>query len=142
MRPSSSFPHKSSKTRSKSNESSGLVFETSQDYISDPNSSFSKEFSVVYIVGEDHYNLLKVFLKQPILGLVIGDRLDLISKKSFFYRIKRINIKEIPKGSEYALEEQLTSLVTSQEKPKFINFFNEAKPITLKLHQLKLLPGV
>ena len=142
MSPSSPYQPKSSKPSPKTNESFGLIFDISHEYMSESGSSFRKEVTVVHVVGEAYFSLLKVILKRPILGLVEADRLDFTDQRSNFYRIKRIKLNEIPKGSESVLEEQLTKLVVSQEKQKFVNFFNQAKPITIKLHQLKLLPGV
>lgn len=38
---------------------------------------------------------------------------------------------------EYAIRETIES-----EEDRFVDFFNEAQPITLRLHQLNLLPGI
>ncbi|OLS25455.1 MAG: hypothetical protein HeimC3_14420 [Candidatus Heimdallarchaeota archaeon LC_3] len=124
----------------RTNEFFGIIFDFGQEFLTE--SSYRKEFNVIHVIGEDHYSLLKIFLKHQLMGKVIGDRIDLEANKSSFHRIRRISLKQIPRGSEYPLEEQLTKIVTDQENSKFIKFFNEAKPITIKLHQLKLLPGV
>ena len=79
----------------------------------------------------------KLFI-PPLLG---GDNLDLDRNKEKFYIVKRISFVQIPLGTEYTLEETLTNLVKEQEQ-KFVKFFNEARPITVKLHQLTLIPGI
>ena len=137
----SSYPgSKPSGQNIKTNESFGIIFDFGQEFLSE--SSYRKEFNVIHVIGEAHFSLLKIFLKHQLIGRVIGDRIDLEANKSSFQRIRKINLKQIPRGSEYPLEEQLTKLVKNQEQNRFVKFFNEAKPITIKLHQLKLLPGV
>lgn len=128
------------RTSEKATENEGIVFELGHDFISDSRSTFKKEYPVVYVIGKDYYSILKLYLKRP-LTVVVGDLIDLNTKKNDFQLIKRVTSEKIPKGSEFALEDIVNKLIKEQE-PKFVEFFNEAKPITTKLHQLKLLPGV
>jgi putative nucleotide binding protein len=122
-------------------ESKGLIFDISQDYLTESHSNFRKEYPVYYIVGSSFYSLLKLYLKKPV-NLAVGDLIDLDENKNAFQRIKRITIDQILKGAEYILEEMLIKLVKESELSKFVKFFNEAKPITVKLHQFTLLPGI
>ncbi|HKZ40809.1 MAG TPA: DUF655 domain-containing protein [Candidatus Hodarchaeales archaeon] len=121
-------------------ERRGIVVDISHDFLSD-HSSFKKEFPVYYVLGVEHFTLLEIFLRKPILGTVVGDLVELETHKDEFQRVRRINFDLLPKGAEYALEEMLTKLIREQSE-RFVKFFNEAKPVTVKLHQLTLLPGV
>lgn len=44
-------------------------------------------------------------------------------------------------GAQSELEYVIEDVVTDQEE-RFVDFYNEAQPITLRLHQLNLLPGI
>ena len=122
-------------------EKRGIIFEIAQDYLTESHSGFKKEFPTYYVVGDESYSLLKIYLKRPFMPpLVVGDVLDLDSNKEKFHLVKRIAIDQIPLGVAYVLEESFTKLVKDQEQ-KFIKFFNEARPITVKLHHLCLVPG-
>ncbi|MFW9928353.1 MAG: DUF655 domain-containing protein [Candidatus Thorarchaeota archaeon] len=131
---------KSESSGNRPTESAGFIFDIGQDFISE--ASFRKEYNVLYVVGDEHFNLLKIYLKHPLIGKVIGDKINLKSANNEFYRIKRISLNQIPPGTVTDLEEMIKKIVEMEERTRFVKFFNEAKPITLKLHQLKLLPGV
>ncbi|MGZ4851893.1 MAG: DUF655 domain-containing protein, partial [Halobacteriota archaeon] len=52
-----------------------------------------------------------------------------------------LNYKELTHGAKVELPYALEIIVKEQE-PRFVSFFNEAQPITTRLHTLALLPGV
>ena len=139
------FQHEMSRSTTSgahSHERRGIIFEITQGYLTESHSGFKKEFPTCYVVGDENYSLLKIYLKKLFIPpLIVGDHLDLDSNKEKFYLVKRISIDQIPLGTEYTLEETLTNLVKEQEQ-KFVKFFNEARPITVKLHQLTLIPGI
>ncbi|MDX1747852.1 MAG: DUF655 domain-containing protein [Halobacteriales archaeon] len=55
--------------------------------------------------------------------------------------IRRIDFDDLSGGARSELEHVITDLVETEED-RFVAFFNEAQPITLRLHQLTLLPGI
>jgi putative nucleotide binding protein len=52
-----------------------------------------------------------------------------------------IDHDDLSQGAQNELEYAVEDLVTAQEG-RFVDFYNEAQPITLRLHQLNLLPGI
>jgi putative nucleotide binding protein len=73
-------------------------------------------------------------------GVSIGDRLD-ISDDSLVQRARDIDYEDLPGGAQSELEYAVDDLVTEEEE-RFVDFYNDAQPITLRLHQLDLLPGI
>ncbi|MFB6131362.1 MAG: DUF655 domain-containing protein [Salinigranum sp.] len=55
--------------------------------------------------------------------------------------IREVDYDDISNGAHAELEYVVADLVDADEA-RFVNFFNEAQPITLRLHQLNLLPGI
>ena len=52
-----------------------------------------------------------------------------------------VNYETLSSGARSELEYVVEDVVESDEE-RFVNFYNEAQPITLRLHQLNLLPGI
>ncbi len=72
-------------------------------------------------------------------GVNIGDRLDL--RDGVVERSNKVEYDDLPGGAQSELEYAVEDLVTDDED-RFVDFYNEAQPITLRLHQLNLLPGI
>ena len=53
----------------------------------------------------------------------------------------RIDYDDLPSGAQSELDYAVEDLVDAEEG-RFVDFYNEAQPITLRLHQLNLLPGI
>jgi putative nucleotide binding protein len=52
----------------------------------------------------------------------------------------RLPREKITETAKIQLQEFIDKLVAEQEK-KFVDFFNNAQPISMRLHQIELLPG-
>lgn len=103
---------------------------------------FPHDVTYAHLVGEDHFTLLEVTVKRG-AALEIGERVYVgIGPRDKIDKIvRRISYNDLqPQGRENLLI-VLKRLVLQQE-PKFIKWFNEAGPITIKLHSLELLKGV
>jgi putative nucleotide binding protein len=70
----------------------------------------------------------------------IGDRIDL-ADVDFVDRMKETEYDDLPGGARSELDYAVEDLVEEEEE-RFVDFYNEAQPITLRLHQLNLLPGI
>ena len=70
----------------------------------------------------------------------IGDRIDL-SENAAIDRVREIDYGDLPGGAQSELEYAVADLVETEER-RFVDFYNDAQPITLRLHQLDLLPGI
>jgi putative nucleotide binding protein len=73
-------------------------------------------------------------------GITIGDRVDIYDSEAF-ERVTEVDFEDIPGGAQSELSYAVEDLVEAEEK-RFADFYNDAQPITLRLHQLDLLPGI
>ncbi|MFC7098684.1 DUF655 domain-containing protein [Halobaculum marinum] len=56
-------------------------------------------------------------------------------------RARRVDYDDLNRGASQELEYVVEEIVESNER-RFVDFYNQAEPITLRLHQLNLLPGI
>lgn len=96
----------------------------------------------VQAVGEQYFTLLELTVKPGVqvellervyIGPGARDKIDRI--------VRRLRYDELTETAKANLEKILPELVKKQEK-RFVEFFNKAGPITLKLHSLELLKGI
>ncbi|MFB6309870.1 MAG: DUF655 domain-containing protein [Salinirussus sp.] len=93
---------------------------------------------LVYAMGVDDFLLFECVVDDP--GAVsIGDRIS--PDADVFQRTNRIEYGDLPGGAASELEYAVEDIVEAEEE-RFVDFYNEAQPITLRLHQLNLLPGI
>ncbi|ELY51725.1 DUF655 domain-containing protein [Natronolimnohabitans innermongolicus] len=53
----------------------------------------------------------------------------------------KVEYEDLSSGAQSELEYVVADLVEEDEE-RFVDFYNDAQPITLRLHQLNLLPGI
>ncbi len=94
------------------------------------------------VIGEKYFSLLEVVIRKGV-SLKPGDRIYIgNAKRDHVDHIKRrININDLTSFAKSELPGVVEKLVKENEK-RFVDFFNNARPITTRLHQLELLPGV
>ena len=93
---------------------------------------------VVQTLGTADFGLYEATLDED-ADVSIGDRIDLES--SVVGRVREVEYEDLSGGSRSELEYAVESVVEAEEE-RFVDHFNEAQPITLRLHQLNLLPGI
>ena len=71
----------------------------------------------------------------------IGDEVPPERGTAGIEEVRRIDFGDLSGGARSELEHAVADLVELEED-RFVDFFNEAQPITLRLHQLTLLPGI
>lgn len=71
----------------------------------------------------------------------IGDTISLDPDAEVVQRIREIDYDDLSQGAQNELEYAVDELVEANEG-QFVDFYNDAQPITLRLHQLNLLPGI
>lgn len=128
--------------RPKQHELIGSIIEVNKDFLpsNSQRGSYNREYPVLIIIGRDFYSILKIYLKRQV-SYVAGDEIDLEKYKSLFLLIQRLPAQEWASELQRRIKENLTMMIIKNEE-KFVSFFNNAKPITTKLHQLRLLPGI
>lgn len=104
--------------------------------------SNEREERVAQTIGTEHYTLLEVVMredKRPKGGeeLYIGegdrDKVEFIKS--------RINYDDLTGNAKNELKYVLDAMINENED-KFIEFFNEATPVTPRRHAFELLPGI
>ncbi len=97
---------------------------------------------ILQVIGERYFSLLELI---PMRGkrFEIGERIYLgKGERKKIERVKRrIKYSDLSQEAESNLQEVLEKIIEKNE-PYFVNFFNNARPITTRLHSLQLLPGI
>ncbi|RLG37968.1 DUF655 domain-containing protein [Methanosarcinales archaeon] len=107
----------------------------------DPRPVFQRK-PIIQAIGEENFVLMELTPKKnkmPSVGerVYIGEgRRDVIDHVN-----KRLKYEELTATAKISLPQVLEEIVRAREK-EFIRIFNEAKPITPRLHTLDLLPGI
>ena len=101
----------------------------------------SLKTSIVQALGTEHLTILELIPKkgvqlQPHQEVYIGD-----GKRDEIHHIKgRIPTEKLTGTARTNLIHIVEEVVTKEER-KFVEFFNKAQPLTMRMHQLELLPG-
>ena len=100
----------------------------------------SKKSPVAQVVGENYFSLLEVVPKTELevyerifIGKGQRDKINHIKKRLFYEELTSTAKAELP----YIVEE-----IVKKNEEEFVKFFNKARPISIRFHQLELLPGV
>lgn len=94
---------------------------------------------VAYALGIEEFSLYELVVDSD-ADISIGDRVD-VYDSSLAERVNEIEYEDLPSGAQSELEYAVEELVY-EEEDRFVGFYNDAQPITLRLHQLNLLPGI
>lgn len=103
---------------------------------------YGKPEPIAQVIGTSFFTLLEVVPREGVV-LKPGDKVYIGSgKREEIDHIKRrINYDKLTAFAKSELEETVKRIVEENEE-KFVEFFNKAQPVTVRLHQLELLPGI
>ncbi|MBI1969671.1 DUF655 domain-containing protein, partial [Candidatus Woesearchaeota archaeon] len=110
-------------------------------YPFDPRPSHRKT-PIAQAIGTMHFTLLELVPKpgiflQPLEEVYIGE-----GKRDKIHHIAgKLPIEKLTATAKTELEFIVEEIVKKREK-RFVDFFNNAGPLTTRMHQLELLPGV
>ncbi|TQQ82601.1 DUF655 domain-containing protein [Halonotius terrestris] len=98
--------------------------------------------ALAYAVAVDDFSLLELTLTDEAdIGIVdrvtIGDDAD----DAIIESAREIEYEDLSNSAVSELEYAVEAIVEAEED-RFVDFYNDAQPITLRLHQLNLLPGI
>ncbi|MCL9816263.1 DUF655 domain-containing protein [Natronocalculus amylovorans] len=98
--------------------------------------------SLAYALGVDSFTLYELSLTSD-ADVSIGDYVQVSPEPDpdVVSRYKTITYDNISGGARSELEYAITDIIETDEQ-RFVDFYNNAQPITLRLHQLNLLPGI
>ncbi|WP_267639521.1 DUF655 domain-containing protein [Haloarchaeobius amylolyticus] len=106
---------------------------------SDGRSGYGKD-PLAYALGTRDFRLFEVtFESTPEVG--IDDYVDVDPPAENVKRIRNVEYDDLSGGAQSELEYVVADIVEADED-RFVDFYNDAQPITLRLHQLNLLPGI
>ena len=110
------------------------------DYLPQGKSTGYKAEPIAQLLGTTYFTLLEVVTKSDVkiqeelyVGKDARDKVDYIKKRILF--------KELTNTAQMELEKSIEKIVRANEA-KYVEFFNQSTPITIKRHQLELLPGL
>ncbi len=110
-------------------------------YPDDPRPIYQKK-PIIQGLGEKHFVLMELIPKENATPSVqdkvyIGD-----GERPVIDHVKRrITYKELTHGAQVELPSAIEKIILANEA-RFLVFFNDAYPITTRLHMLELLPGI
>ena len=112
------------------------------EYLPEGHSSAIKREPVVQLVGSKFFTLLEATV-QPNSSIVIGQKVYVGKEgREEVSHIKgRLKYEELSVGAKEFLPSMLKKAVKEREGD-FIGFINRAKPISIRVHMLDLLPGI
>ena len=94
--------------------------------------------SLAFALGVDDFHLYECVLAEG-AEVSFGDRIDVHGED--VETVSRVSFEDLSGGARSELEYAVEEIVEADER-RFVNHYNEAQPITLRLHQLNLLPGI
>jgi len=112
------------------------------DYLSRGRSSDYKTEPMAQLIGVEYFTLLEVIPKKDVtlatfeevyVGKDERDKIDFIKR--------RISYKDLTNNALSEVEEAIKKIIIANEK-KYVDFYNLSRSITLKRHQIELLPGM
>ncbi|WP_280586587.1 DUF655 domain-containing protein [Halorubrum sp. Boch-26] len=98
----------------------------------------SRKSPVAYGLGIDSFRLYELALDED-ADAAVSDRIGLDG--SAVGRYHEVSYDELTRNAAAEVEYAVEAIVDADEA-RFVDFYNEAGPITLRLHQLNLLPGI
>ncbi len=101
-----------------------------------------KKTAIVQAIGKSHFTLLELVPKkgifvQPYEEVYIGDG----KREKVHHILGKLPIDKLTATARTELEFVIKDSVKANEK-QFVEFFNTAQPLTTRMHQLELLPGL
>ena len=111
----------------------GYPFDTTPSY---------KKNSIVQALGKEHFVLLELVPKKgtsilPNEEVYIGEG----KRDKIHHILGKLPMDKLTGTADSMLKDIIKELIDKNEQ-RFIAFFNSAQPLTTRMHQLELLPGV
>lgn len=97
-----------------------------------------KKPALAHTIVIENFRFVECILTEN-ADVSIGDRLDLDGDD--IESTRDISFDELSTSAQSELEYAIEEIIDDDER-RFVEYYNEAQPITLRLHQLNLLPGI
>ncbi|MEM3791142.1 MAG: DUF655 domain-containing protein [Candidatus Micrarchaeaceae archaeon] len=111
------------------------------DYLPSGKSSSLKNESMVQLVGESHFTLLEAVTKP--VEIRVGERVYIGKENRDKIEVikGRIGYEDLTDSAKSELPNVVYAIIKNNEK-RFVEFFNSAGPLNIRIHSLELLPGI
>jgi len=101
-----------------------------------------RKTAIVQALGKERFGLLELVPKkeifvQPYEEVYIGEG----KREKIHHILGRLPMDKLTATARTELEYVIKDLVHKEDK-RFVEFFNNAQPLTTRMHQLELLPGL
>lgn len=101
-----------------------------------------KKTPIAQGLGKEHFTLLELVPKkdiflQPYEEVYIGEG----KRDKIHHIVGKLPVAKLTETAKSELEFVVKDLVEKNES-KYVDFFNKAQPLTTRMHQLELLPGL
>jgi len=128
--------------KNKSKEEHVIVLDFLKNGYSSDNRPFHMKEPIIQCIGKDFFVLLELVAKPGIMvnpheEVYIGDG----ERDKVAYIKGSLQMDKLTQTSRNELRFVIEKIVESKED-KFMNFFNNSGPISLRSHQLEILPGI
>lgn len=112
------------------------------DFLMHGKSTGFKQKPIAQVLGSQFFTLLEVVPREGI-ELKPGQRVYIGSdeRKEVEFIKRRLSFRDLTSTAVAEIDKIVESLVVEQEA-RFVDFFNNSRPITIRRHQLELLPGL
>lgn len=97
---------------------------------------------IVQVIGKNSFTLLELVPKkdvfvQPYEEVYIGEG----KREKIHHILGRLPLERLTQTAKMEIEFVVQDIVAKNEA-RFVAFFNEAQPLTTRMHQIELLPGI
>ena len=101
-----------------------------------------KKTPIVQVIGKQHFSMLELVPKkeiflQPLQEVYIGEG----KRDQIHHIIGKLSMDRLTATAKNELDFVIKDLVKQNEK-RFVEFFNKSQPLTTRMHQLELIPGL
>ncbi|WP_158854772.1 DUF655 domain-containing protein [Halorhabdus sp. CUG00001] len=93
---------------------------------------------LAYAVTTENFRLVELTLLAD-ASLSIGDRISI--ETDMIDVMRDVEYEDLSGGAQSELDYAIEEIIEDNEQ-RFVDFFNDAQPITTRLHALNLLPGI
>lgn len=112
------------------------------DYLPRGKSTSTSPEPLVQILGYNHFTILEAVVRRGV-EVAVGEKVYVgKGERNKIDHIKgRISYYELTGAGKAELDNAVERIVKEREAD-FVNFFNKCGAVTIRLHQLELLPGI
>ncbi len=112
------------------------------DFLLHGKSTGFKQMPIAQVIGTQYFTLLEV-VPKPNVNLKAGQQVYIGKgeRKEIELIKRRISFKDLTSSAVAEIDKTIEHLVSINEA-RFVEFFNNSRSITIKRHQLELLPGL